>query len=373
MYLYHVLKYLIIYYDSVIFQFFLSTWDIMTINVYLCFEDLIENQKADRHKRLIEIHIKHNDIMKKLFLIFPSILFLLFSSCNDDDCKTCGEKEPEQPVEFALQISLPNYTKEVTDTETGEVVYKTSCNVEDIVDVLFVVHLKEMEGVVNQDEKFIFYKRLQKGDFKQVEDFLLLDEQKLPLGSYYFTLIASTEPFTNFSSLSKVSEQYSKAALQIPFADVYYKTFEVRLDDNTKAVVEEVELDRLTSGHIIFSIVDWNKVPKDAKIEVTGEIKDLPTAFYLKTGETLTSEEHEKYSFDKHNGIFRLNRIQDKRLFVSYPLLRNSKLDNTAKERGVFLFSFNQNNELMKTENIVTPEVSNSTLYTAVHSLYLYE
>lgn len=309
------------------------------------------------------------NVMKKLLLLLPlvSLLFLM-SSCDSDNVT---EPEPVQAMsKCTMNIKLHESKSSISDPTTGEVLLSSFVDIEEITHLMLVVHMKDVEGEDDEDEKYVCTKELFVSDFKIEDGAFIWENLELPSGSYYFTLIAHTA--NSAGNIMKLSEKYSKAAYQIPPGDVFYKTMEIDLIDNSDINVKDIILDRLTSGTVVYATPEWGLVPKDAKVEVKIEFKDQPSAFYLKTGKTFTNKEHEDYSFEKYNTAIVYDRIQDKQLLAAYPLLRNYLLEDSFSERGVAVFTVKINDEIVNNKEMKMPLIDEAVNSGAITLMGLY-
>lgn len=314
--------------------------------------------------------------MKKTFLyplLFFGILLATLFSCSDDNVVV--DPPPPPSAMLTLNIDLPKSSSSGSNPETGEIYYEYKYTIGDMADLFLVIHKVE-------DESFV---QFQRADLEQLTiegGILTWDKIFLPFGKYYITLIANSEEVLDAKLLSKLSDKYSNAVCQVPCADIFYKTFEIEMQEDPALTAENVlshpftkslTLELLTKGRWVYLISDWDKVPKDAKVEAMAEIKDLPSAFFIKTGKTLTTEEHKSNEVFKYSNTFSVTEVQEKLLFVSYPLLSNSELEDVPEEKGQFTFTFMQDEELIKTEKIEMPHLKedvNFELYTIASTLY---
>lgn len=288
--------------------------------------------------------------MKKLYLpfLFFTITTCLFYSCtNDDDIEPIPEASP---LKLSLNIALSgNSSITITDPNTGEELATTKTLFSDFVEFVLLIHKVD-------DEQFVDFLRATPSIDKEEEVFIW-DDIELPAGDYYATVITYTEAKLTSDFKKNLSTKYSEAVCELPNTKVFYKTLIINMDGKRTQTHEIIKLDAAYAGQLNIVFEDLEKVAANSSIEVSVEAKDLPSAFYIKTGETLTTQEHKNYGISKFNNknTYTFNSSLNEKPVIYFPFYSNTRLDNTPKEKGVIILNSKVNGKLTNTEEYEVP------------------
>lgn len=293
--------------------------------------------------------------MNKLkLLLLPLFAAIVMFSCDNDDVKEL----PEEPIEpssalLTLNLDMENFKYQAENTTVGEVTIDIDCRMETMTELIFLFH-----NAVN--EEFVSMKTETDIQSLKTEDGgYALKDYSLPFGHYYVTVIACMveKPLAQ-KDLMPLITKYSKSICCIPNTMVFYKTEAVSMKkenetEATKKFSKDIVLERVTKAFFSYQLIDWDKVPANAKIEATAKVRSLPSSFFIKDGRTLSDEEHTQYNLSKFGSEKTVKDPEKKINFVTYFLLSNEHLKEVPNELGVFTFSFTQNGVTIKDDQLV--------------------
>lgn len=315
--------------------------------------------------------------MKMFKLLALSMIILpFFFSCSDDN----SDPEPIIPkAKLKLEVKLSSSTSE--STVNGEVVSKVDYNMSNIGSLIYVVHRADngqFLKLYNLDAKAL--EAITKDGVTTLED------DNLPFGSYYISLVVTTQDKLDSKLLEGLSKEYSKAACQVPNNHIYYKTMEVACelpnDMSPEFVKEDLEFNveaqlQLITGEFVFLLPEGSKgIPAGANFNMTMEVTNVPSAFFLKSGKTLNNKEVKELDLYKYNNKFEITNRFDKQLVAKYYMLANHELEDSAEERGYFKFIYKEDaasNVETKSIGIKFPERKQDENHYDNGAIYLYE
>lgn len=320
--------------------------------------------------------------MKKLTLIIASlaILSFLFSCSNDDDN---SKNDPptttyNAKLKLSARLNYSSYLHQIGEEIISEVDY----NMGNIASLIYVVHNADNGAFV----KFI---NIDKSSIPTVDQnkFTIIEDSELPFGNYYISLIVTTDNKLSNKLLAKgLMHEYSKAACQIPNNHIYYSTIKVSCmppnGQSVESVKENIEfsaetiLKQITGEFIVLLPEGSKKIPEDAKFSITTEIVNLPSAFFIKDGTTLSNEEVKELGLYKYNKKVELTERYDSQLTAKYFLLGNNHLNATPEERGYFTLTYKENTDsedITKLIEIDIPECRQEEYYTTSDFIYIYD
>lgn len=308
------------------------------------------------------------------FLLLALIIPFAMFSCDNDDVNGESVIEPDDPTAYlTLDLKVDEFKYKSENTVTGEVSVDIDCKMDNMTEVILVVHSAGSGDFVGMKTITDI------ASMKDKEGNYLISDYVLPFGSYYMTVIAAMvdEPLTQ-KDLLPMTLSYTEAACRIPNTIVCYKTFKLELEaDNefqdVKHFRETVNLDLITKGFFSYEIADWDKVPQGAKIEAVARLRQLPAAFFIHTGRTLSEEEHEQLGLSLYGEVVTIKEVPSKQNVVTYLVLSNEHLNDLPAHRGIFSFTYKEDGELKKESKDIALKKhgdENWSGYTYIEDLY---
>jgi hypothetical protein len=281
--------------------------------------------------------------MKTISLFGAVILYfftICFVSCSKEDINVPEPKPAIPEYETTFNFTL-GYTYKVTDTNSGQVMVDVHYEVADVNTLVYVIHRKS-------DGHVLKMRRITPSQLEDITtDNIASVSDSLPEGKYYVTFVA----FKNFniadnadvrSFLKPLTEDYDDAAIQIPNDYVHYATteFEVSVIDGTNEPVFLL-LKKMTT-ELVFEFYDADKVPNSNDYSLTVGVENIPSAFFIATGKTLTAKETEEKGLYLYFGQrdLAIPATQGKAVISTFHTLSNDNIPTS--ERGKYWFEFKE-------------------------------
>ena len=283
--------------------------------------------------------MKTINLFKVIFLLFLTIAIV---SCNKDD----DGSEPGPPLlpittyETTFNVTL-GYTYKVTDTNTGQVLVDVDYGVDDVSTLVYVIHRKS-------DGEYLKLYKMDSSSLKDITtDNITTVKVTLPEGKYYITFVAFKDFVVEGADtpifLRSLTQKYNDAAMQIPNDYVHYVTteFEVSAIDGANKPMS-LNLGKMTTD-LIFEFADADKVPDPYDYCLTMGVENIPSAFLIATGKTLTAKETEEKKLHIYSGEQNVPLFTDdgkKAVVTTFHTLSNDNLP--AADRGRYWFEFKE-------------------------------
>jgi len=269
--------------------------------------------------------------------VILSLFTICFVSCSKDDNDVPEPIVPEYKTTFNFTLG---YKHKVTDINSGQVLVDVDYGVTDMNTLVYVIHRKS-------DGHFFKLGGITRSKLQNITtDNIASVSDSLPEGKYHITFVAFKEVnITSESTFVKIVtknliKKYDEAIMQIPNDYVHYSTteFEVSAIESVNEPVYLL-LKKMTTD-LIFEFVDADKIPNSNDYRLTVGVENIPSAFFIATGKTLTAKE--------------------------------------TGEKGLYLYSGNQNVAIPATQNakaVVTTfhTLSNDNIPTADRGKYWFE
>jgi hypothetical protein len=277
-----------------------------------------------------------------LRLILLSFFTICFVSCSDDDDN--DDLVPVVPSYEATFNIVADYDYKVTDTESGQTLVDVAYVVADMSTLAYVIH-KEDDGSVF---KMV---RIPPSSLQNITtDNIATVKDTLPEGKYYITFVA----FKDFqvapgSENEKVFfkpliNSYEEAVMQIPNDYVHYATteFEVSAIDGVNRPMLML-LKKMTT-ELIFEFYDAYKVPGNSDYSLTVGVENIPSAFFIATGKTLSAKEVEERDLNLYSGERNVPLSVDDENHAILTIFHSLSNDNIPQsDRGRYWFEFKEN------------------------------
>ncbi|MGV8134993.1 MAG: hypothetical protein AB2L20_07245 [Mangrovibacterium sp.] len=310
-----------------------------------------------------------SSLFKVLFLLLSSITIV---SCNKND----DGPNPVPPVpsyETSFDISL-GYTFKVTDTETKQVLVEVDYGVADVNTLVYVIH-RESDG------RYLKLCKMGASSVKSITtNNIAVVTDSLPEGKYYITFVAFKDFAVKgvdipvfFESLIK---NYHEAVMQIPNDYVHYATteFEVSAIDGANKSIS-MDLKKMTTD-LIFEFIDANKIPDPYNHQLTVGMENVPSAFFIANGKTLSpkeTEENKLYLYSGEQSVSLLTSEGHKAVVTTFHSLSNDNLH--PSDRGKYWFEFKENVDGGKQIKAVSEELGefSASLSSSMYAYGLYD
>lgn len=280
----------------------------------------------------------------RLFLIpFLVLSFALFSCNNDDE----GNEPPPLPpgvptytTNFKITLS---YLYQVTNANNGEVLVDVNYGIGDMSMVAYVIHNKE-DGSFNR-MALIEPDKLN----NLIRDNIATVPVRLEAGEYYVTFVAfKNTKITSYSDvklfLDPLKVNYTDAIAQVPNDYVHYETAEVKVYPNDEERNQLNMLLQKMTTDLIFEFSDAYKVPSNAGYSLTTGVENVPSAFFIATGKTLTAKEAQDNNVHLYTGQRQVQVPPTKgkeAVVTTFHTLANDNLPEA--DRGRYWFEFKEN------------------------------
>lgn len=298
--------------------------------------------------------------MKILKLAVVCLLLSVVSfSCSSND-------DPEGPTvcppefiqyDFAVDFSLSSKYS-VTDKPTGHVIVDVNHTIASTQTFVYAIH-RQVDGTV-VSANVIIKERIN----NEVKNNVLPVTAKLLPGKYYVSAVAMMNDDASAGSyayMDELKKNYKEAVVQTYNTYTYYKTMEIEVLPDSQSAKNKatMDLEKITAD-LVFEIVGLKPtLPKD-KYFFVATANDIPSAFFLSTGKTLTSKEMEDRNLKKYKATrsFKLPHSTDatKQLVTQFHSLINDNLPDTPAERGTIGYKVE---ELSGDEYITLEETTN--------------
>lgn len=304
--------------------------------------------------------------MNTLLRLFSTLMLTTFLwSCNTDD----KEKDfiSTQNLSLTIKYGNQNYSYQLD----RDVIFQELQNIGRAKGLVYAVHSKENDSLFS-------IKRFDEEALKGLlisDDALQLDV-KLPVGSYYLSVLAWGDSFSFSDKAFKLLQKsYNEAVCQIdPRGQAYFGSGEVVVNKEDGAS-KVMPLNRLMS-FFTFTFDDVDNMPVEAAdIRLSVNTKNLPQAFYLKSHATLTKEQETAYNIPRFSDNNILDSRPQTKAVARYFLLDNDNLTESSGERGTIsiVCQIIQNVEPRATSKIVNerfPEVKGQKYHRFVSEIY---
>ena len=305
----------------------------------------------------------------KLLKILPLILlFISVISCNQDDGL---EPVPLVPVyETTFNVTL-GYTYKVTDTNTGQVLVDINYGVEDVSTLLYVIHSKSDGSYVKM------VKITDPSIIKEATtDNVTTLTDALPEGDYYITFVAfkdfAVEGVNVRTLLRPLTQNYDEAIIQVPNDYIHYATAEVSISVNEEFNQPLLMVLKKMTTDLIFEFAEAGEIPNPSAYRLTVGVKNIPSAFFVATGETLTANETEEKDLCFYSGerdVDLLTNDGQSAVVTIFHSLSNDQLP--VSDRGSYWFEFKESADGGDTIKAVSKELDRfSPDYST--SMYIY-
>lgn len=305
--------------------------------------------------------------MNKLkFLILPLFMGFVFFSCGNNNYTEeippvdppVVTPEPEDPEEILpVEPTAPFQYLTLVDVSLGAdykvlnekasyLVKHVKHSIADVQTLVYSIHRK-VDGVSVGGGSY-GQERIK----DEMKDGVFSFGKKLLEGEYYVSVVAmmSDDGF-NHLSMDALHQNYEDAVVHIGNSHVYYGTMEVEVKADEGVVNRSALHLRKMTTDLVFEFTGIDQLPnvniKDKYILAVG-VKDIPSAFFLSTGITLTDREVGGKGLQKYKGeiAYRLPVQGSSKSFVmQYHTLVNDNLANTENERGVYWYELSEKQE----------------------------
>lgn len=282
--------------------------------------------------------MKTTNISKAILLFLFTICFV---SCKDED----NRLEPVPSVstyKMTFNVTL-GYKYKLTDTNSGQVLVDVEYGVADVNMLLYVIHRKSDGRCIKLGH--ISHSKLQ----DITTDNIASVSDSLPEGNYHITFVACKDfQFISSSSdarafLEPLTKDYDKAVVQIPNDFVHYATSEFEVSA-IRGANEQVSLllNKMTTN-LIFEFTDADKIPNSNDYSLTVGVENIPSAFFIATGKTLTAKETNEKGLHLYSGSRNVAIPANKTvkaLVATFHTLSNDNIPTT--DRGKYWFEFKE-------------------------------
>jgi len=265
-----------------------------------------------------------------LKVILNSFFTVCFISCNK-----YGEELVPVTSETTFNVTF-KYAYKGTDTNSGQVLFDVDYCVGDM-DILIFIAFKDIQIPLGFDDIH---------------------------GTWSWDVVS-----TFFEPLSR---NYEEAATQIPNGYVHYATaeFEVSATDGANKPMLMV-LKKMTTD-LIFEFADADKVPDSGDYSLIVGVENIPSAFFIATGKTLTkkeAQERELYLYSGERTIMVPATDGRSAVVTTFHTLSNDNIPTA--DRGKYWFEFKENFNGGKQLNATSENLSGfSPDYSS--SMYIY-
>ncbi len=283
-------------------------------------------------------------VMKIINLSGTILLFLFticFISCSKNDNNGLEPIPSVATYKTTFNVAL-GYKYKVTDTNSGQILVDVDYGVSDVNTLVYVIHRKS-------DKHCLKMGRISPSELQDITtDNIASVSDSLPEGKYYITFAA----FKNFQITNSKDAQlffepltrdYAEAVMQIPNDYVHYATteFEVSTIDGVNKPVFLL-LNKMTTD-LIFEFDNADKVPNSNDYRLTVGVENIPSAFFIATGKTLTAKE------TKEKGLYQYSANRDvaipatqgaKAVVSTFHTLSNDNIPTA--DRGKYWFEFKE-------------------------------
>ena len=312
--------------------------------------------------------MKTNYPLKAVFFLF--IFVTLFSCSKNDD--TPAPEPPLLPVTSykpTFNVTLECGYK-VTDKNTGQILVDIDYGIDDVNTLVYVIHRQS-------DRRYVKLKKMAASSLKNITtNNIATVKDSLPEGKYYITFVAfknfAVKGADNHVFFESLTQKYDEAVMQVPNDYIHYATteFEVSAIDGSNKPVW-LNLEKMTTD-LIFEFSDADKVPSSSNYRLTVGVENIPSAFFIATGKTLSVNETEE------KGLFLYSGEQNVSLHIAegenavvatFHSLSNNNLQ--APDRGRYWFEFKENFNSGKQIRAVSEELGEFSLNHS-SSMYIY-
>ncbi len=273
-------------------------------------------------------------------LILLSFFTTCFVSCDDDN----NDLVPAVPSYETTFNIVADYDYQVTDTESGQTLVNVNYGVADMSTLAYVIH-KENDGSVFKMVRITpsLLKDITTDNVATVKD-------TLPEGKYYVTFIA----FKDFQVVpgsandnvffKPLANNYEEAIMQIPNDYVHYATTEFEVSSIDGANMPILMLLKKMTTELIFEFYDAYKVTGNNDYSLTVGVENIPSAFFIATGKTLSAKEVEERGLTRYSGERNVPLSADDgnhAVVTTFHTLSNDNIPES--DRGRYWFEFKEN------------------------------
>lgn len=262
----------------------------------------------------------------KLLSIF--LLGAFVFSCSSDKVEEPKEDSSDPNLELAIFLDGSVVSSSVAEEE----IYYESASMEYATGLIYVIHSVE-------DGQFVKSNALWGDDLKKIrinedkKEIAILKE-RLPEGKYYVSVISLTQSqILPALTLKLLEKPYAEAVCVIdPRENIYFHTMEVTVT-NQEVAKTEAELTRMTSAYV-YLFRDVKQIATDAEVQISVLVKGLPSAFYLRNGQTLTNLEETELGIKRFSNTRVISEKPTSQVMAKFYLLENKDLPEKGSERG---------------------------------------
>jgi hypothetical protein len=299
-----------------------------------------------------------------------SLLIFGLASCSKDN----RVEEPVTPssYETTFNVSL-QYNYKLTNTKTGQVLINDDYGTADMNTLLYVIHRKS-------DGHYVKMGMIDSTSLKNItSENIAKVNVSLPKGIYYITFVA----FKNFkvkagdpdslTIVKSLSLDYEDAAMQIPNDDVHYATSEFEVFENDGVNMPVTMILKKISADLIFEFYDAYKVPDKEGYRLTVGIDNIPSAFFLATGKSLTKKEVVEHGLHLYSDSCNVSVPAiggNKAAVTIFHTLSNDNLPES--DRGKYWFEFMETSDEEKSIKSISKNLDSFSYGVLSSWVYIY-
>ncbi len=281
----------------------------------------------------------------KTINLFGTFILSLFTlcliSCNKDD--DGSDSTPTVPTyEATFNVSL-GYKHKVTDTNSNQVLVDVDYGVTNMNMLAYVIH-NESNG------HFIKMGKISLSTLQSITtDNIASVKDSLPEGKYYITFVAfkdfQIDPQSNnfLAFFNSVTKNYEDAIIQVPNDYIHYATAEFEVSATNGADNHMLMVLKKMTTDLIFEFDNADIIPTNNTYNLTVGVENIPSAFFIKTGKTLTVKETQEkglYLYSGSRNIITLANKDTKAVVTTFHTLSNDNLP--ISDRGKYWFEFKE-------------------------------
>lgn len=274
----------------------------------------------------------------RLFIaVILSLFFICFVSCSKDDNNGLEPIPSVATYKTTFNVAL-GYKYKVTNTNSGQVLVDVDYGVSDVNTLIYVIHRKS-------DGHFFKMGGITRSKLQNItSDNIASVSDSLPEGKYYITFVAFKEiHITSEAFIKHLIKNYAEAVMQIPNDYVHYATteFEVSTIDGVNKPVFLL-LKKMTTD-LIFEFADADKIPNSNDYRLTVGVENIPSAFFIATGKTLTTKETTEkglYQYSANRDVAIPATQGAKAVVATFHTLSNDNIPTA--DRGKYWFEFKE-------------------------------
>nr|WP_320038916.1 hypothetical protein [uncultured Bacteroides sp.] len=281
----------------------------------------------------------------KTIKLFGAFILSLFTvcliSCNKDD--DGSDSDPTVPTyEATFNVSL-GYKYKVTDTNSNQVLVDVDYGIADMNMLAYVIH-RESDG------HYIKMGRIGLSTLQNITtDNIASVKELLPEGKYYITFVAFkdlqiVQGSSDFLTFFKFfTQNYEDAIMQVPNDYIHYATAKIEISATDGTNNQTLMVLKKMTTDLIFEFDNVDIIPTNNSYSLTVGVENIPSAFFIKTGKTLTAKETKEkglYLYSGSRNIMPLASKDTKALVTTFHTLSNDSLP--MSDRGKYWFEFKE-------------------------------